>query len=77
MDAPTTAARFMTLPVCDGFSAEDRLIDGRRVRVPVAPDLVAFTADDDTVMMCVDADGQGWRLARYADGTWTRILIVA
>ena len=43
-----------------------------RIRVPVAPDLVAFASEVDDLLAATDPEGQRWTLGRYADGTWFR-----
>jgi hypothetical protein len=79
---PRTDAEFWALPEGGGFGSEVREIDGRRVRVPIAPDLVAFWVDDTggrdgkpVVRSLVDANGDAWRLERYANGRWCRRFV--
>ena len=63
---PKTAEAFLALPVA-GFRTKVMEHQGHTITVPVAPNLVAFSCEDDTVLTC-----DGWTLARYADGTWCR-----
>ena len=74
-DAPRTAEALLALPEGGGFGSEERVIDGKTWRIPIAPDLVSFFVEPDTVMLARDRDGQRWRLVQYADGRWCRMRV--
>lgn len=68
---PKTVAEILALPEGPSFGAEDRVIDGRTVRVPIMrPIAVVPWGSDDDIVHCFDADGVAWKLGIYADGTW-------
>jgi DUF1365 family protein len=71
-NGPRTAEEFMALPEGGSFGAEIRVIDGKRVRVPIAPRSVPFFIAPETIMWCHDRDGNPWRLGQCADGRWFR-----
>ncbi len=45
----------------------------KTITFPVSNELVAFYSDETDVIQFTDADGEVWKLGRYADGRWVRI----
>ena len=72
MNRPTTPEEVMALPVGPAFSFVDKIIDGKRVSVPVAPRTKATFFGDDDMRACKDETGQWWVIGEYADGSWYR-----
>lgn len=60
----------MALPEGGGFGIEERIIDGKTVRVPTLRPECAFYVDETTPMTWMDSNGTRWRLGRYLDGEW-------
>ncbi len=50
-------------PTAVGFREEIR--DGRRVHIPVAPNLVAFFMAPDDLFLFEDSQGRFWRTGQY------------
>jgi hypothetical protein len=69
---PKTAAELLALPIRGGITFVERVIDGRNVRVPVAPDLRAFYCAEDTIMGAWDEEGREWKLGKDGEG-WFRM----
>jgi hypothetical protein len=66
---PRTAEDIMALPIGPAFSTVEKIIDGKKVRVPVAPRTkVTFFGDDD-IRACKDGN-TWWVIGEYADGSW-------
>lgn len=68
---PRSFDEFMALPVGGGFGLR---IEGR-VRIPVAPDVVAFFSEPNDLITVYDRSEEEdtcWTLGRYRDGTWFR-----
>jgi hypothetical protein len=71
MKEPKTADDLLALPIRCGFSSVERIIDGRKVVIPVVPAMRAFWVEEDTVQGATDEDGQHWALCKDDDG-WCR-----
>jgi hypothetical protein len=69
---PRTAEDIMALPVGPAFSFKDKIIDGKRWQIPVAPALKASFFGGDDLMAAKAEDGQWWSIGEYADGSWYR-----
>jgi hypothetical protein len=69
---PRTVDEILALPIGPAFGIDERLIDGVVRLVLVVPEVVAVFHGEHDVMMCADATGTTWILARYADGRWFR-----
>lgn len=68
---PRTAEAIMALPIGPAFGMREEVIEGRTIRRPIAPDVVAIFHEEHDIISV--ADGQGiWMLGRYADGRWFR-----
>ena len=70
-ERPRTSDDMAALPEV-GFGQEERVINGKRVLVPVAPDLVLFWSEDGDMVGYTDSDGTRWDLVKFADGSWSR-----
>lgn len=69
---PRSAEAILALPKGQLFSYEDRMVDGQLVRsVSEVPTVAIFHEDTDPIHV-FDAEGQAWKLGRYADGRWFR-----
>lgn len=68
---PRTPEDMAALPIGPEFGQDERVIDGRTVRVPVMRALAASWANEDAPVGYRDADGL-WVLGQYADGQWFR-----
>lgn len=69
---PRTAEEIAALPIGPAFGVEERVIDGRTVRVPVFHGSVCVYHDEKDPIGYCDSDGVLWLLRCYADGTWFR-----
>jgi len=68
-----TAETVAALPIVEAFTSEIRIIDGCRVRVPLAADVKLVFVTDRDVDRYVDADGARWKLCQRLTGEYARI----
>jgi hypothetical protein len=68
---PQTVEEFAALPV-GPIIAEDRIIDGQKVTMPVMPKVMAIYHNETDLISYLDDDGSVWTLGRYTDGRWFR-----
>ncbi len=68
---PKTIEEMQALPIGPAFGFVTRVIDGEKMRVPVAPATKATWFEEDQPMGYSDETGL-WSLGQYADGSWYR-----
>jgi hypothetical protein len=68
---PATIEEMKALPIGPAFGTTEKIIDGKKVRLPVAPQMKASFFGNGDLMGYTDETGI-WSIAQYADGTWFR-----
>lgn len=71
MNEPKTAADLLALPIRGGFDSVEKIINGKKVTIPVSPPMGAFWVGEDTVQRAIDENGVRWDLCQDKDG-WFR-----
>ncbi len=71
--AAWTAEKVAALPIVAPFTYEIRVIDGAKVRVPMAADVKLVFVTDADVDRYVDAAGVKWKLCQLLTGEYARI----
>ncbi|MER9768845.1 hypothetical protein NKJ09_22595 [Mesorhizobium sp. M0189] len=66
-----TIEEMKELPIGPSFGQQKRVIGGKTVWVPVAPETKASSHDDDDVIGYSDETGR-WQVGQYIDGSCFR-----
>ena len=69
-----TVQEMQALPIGPEFGMRTEIIDGRKMNIPVAPDVVASFVGEDEPMGYSDETGV-WAVGQYRDGSWFRRLV--